>query len=279
VYLQKEWIRHIWVSALDGSNARQLTSHDAYVNSASLSPDGNHIAFVSGQVDWMNLAAHLCVMDRDSKNETQLTSGSNAVLDCRWSPDGKWIAYRARALGEPDDSSSVYLVEPFNLGPPRLLCRGTTFRWFDRESLVVLTGMKSLRYSIRGSLPSQIYKDSTFAIPIQGNARVVFQDLRKGRGDWWAVSLDALGKQTGEPKKLLPSGVALGAPPDLRFLIYRKQQDKIWRVWTSSGKEEPIGKVLPGDVDIRDVSMDGKEILWLSWDILSQLLLVRNLFE
>jgi serine/threonine protein kinase/WD40 repeat protein len=279
VYLQKEWIRHIWVSALDGSNARQLTSRNVFVTTASFSPDGNHIAYVSGQADWMDAQASLCVMDRNGKNEKQLTSGSKTVLDCRWSPDGRWIAYCSRAVGEPDDSISVYLVEPFNLGPPRRLCRGKIFRWLDRESLVVFTGVKTLRYVTDGSPPTQIYQDSTFAIPIQDNKQIVYEDFRKGQGGWWVVSIDALGKKTEAAKKILPSGVAFGAPPDWRFLIYRNQGDEMCRVWTSSGKAEPIGKALHGDVAIRDVSMDGKEILWLSWNIPSKLVLVRNLFE
>jgi eukaryotic-like serine/threonine-protein kinase len=279
VYLQQEWLRHIWLSKLDGSSARRLTSHDVSVNGASFSPDGTQIAHISGEVDWMNPRAHLCLMDRDGKNERELTSGSDAIFDCRWSPDGERIAYSSRAPEESDTSRGVYLIEPFNPGPPRLLCRGSIFRWLDEESLLVFSGVKTLRFSIKGGMATQVYQDSTFAIPIQHGKRLLVNDFRSGREGWWTASVDSEGRQTGEARKIAPAGVTFGVPPDGRFLIYRKQGDNMYRVWTSTGREEPLGKALPGEVDIKDINKDGTEILWVKQDIRSKLVLVRNLFQ
>jgi len=39
------------------------------------------------------------------------------------------------------------------------------------------------------------------------------------------------------------------------------------------------GKALPGDVDLQNVSWDGKEILWTRADHRSKLVLVKNVFE
>ena len=64
----------------------------------------------------------------------------------------------------------------------------------------------------------------------------------------------------------------------LRCFVYRKG-DKIWRVWTSSGKEELIGKAFSGEADIVDVSSDGNEILWVKPENRSKLMLVKNVFE
>ena len=129
MYSQQEYISHLWVSAIDGSNARQITTNDVEVISASFSPDGSHIAFVFGGVDVSNSEAHLYVMDHDGNNQTQLTSGSEIVSDCSWSTDGNWIAYSARGQDEPLDSSRVYLIQPIAPGPPRLICRGTGCLW------------------------------------------------------------------------------------------------------------------------------------------------------
>lgn len=52
----------------------------------------------------------------------------------------------------------------------------------------------------------------------------------------------------------------------------------MWRMWTFTGKEELIGKALPG-ADMQDVSADGKEILWISRHYPTKLVLVKNLFE
>jgi len=150
----------------------------------------------------------------------------------------------------------------------------------DSESIVAYVGIKTLQYSIKGGLASQVYLDSTFAIPIQGNKRLLVNDFRMGREGLWIVSLDALGRQTGEAKKIVPSGVNARAPQDQRYWIYRKGQgNELWRVWTSTGKEERFGKALPGQAYMRDVGNDGKEILWIRFNNRSKLVLVKNVFE
>jgi Tol biopolymer transport system component len=124
LYMQMEDIAHIWISAVDGSNAQQVTSPDISVTSASFSLDGKHISYVAKDIDPYNPEVHLYVMDHDGKNQRQLTSGSENVSRGRWSPDGKWLAFLSRALGEPPDSNRICLIQPFNPGPPRLLCKG-----------------------------------------------------------------------------------------------------------------------------------------------------------
>jgi hypothetical protein len=148
----------------------------------------------------------------------------------------------------------------------------------DREDVVAYDGMKTMLYAINGVTGTPIYQDSTFAIPIQGKKQLLINDFRNGREGWWMVSLDAMGGQIGERKKILPPGVPIRAPVDWRFLIYGKRGDEIWRVWTTTGKEERIGKPLPG-ADMQDVSMDGKEILWSREDRRSKLVLVKDVFE
>ncbi len=278
VYLQFEVICHLWISGVDGSSPRQLTRDDGLVYQPRISPDGNHIAYALRDVDFSNEEAHLYVVDRDGKDQRQLTSGRITIGLCRWSPDGKCLAYSSRALGQPAESTKVYLIRPFNPGPPQLLCKETWWlEWADSERFVVYRGGKTLLYSINGGATTQVYQDSTFAVPIDGNKRLVVYDFRKGRRGCWVVSIDGLGRQIGEARNMVASG-AVKAPLDWRFLIYRKQGDELWRVWTSSGKEELIGRV-PLYQDICDVSMDGKEILWLREDVRSKLVVVRNVFE
>jgi serine/threonine protein kinase/Tol biopolymer transport system component len=280
IYLQRETVRHIWISAPDGSTPHQVTSVDLLAKDARFSPDAKHIACVFADVDQFNQEAHQFVMDRDGKNQRQLTSGSESVDGCRWSSDGKWLAYSSRALGAPNDSTSLYLIQPFNPGVPRLLCKSTTYAWVDSESIVAYVGIKTLQYSIKGGTAKQVYQDSTFAIPIQGNEQLLVKDFRMGQEGLWIVSLDELGRQTGKAKKIVPSGVNARAPQDQRFWVYRKgQEDELWRVWTSTGKEERFGKALPGQAYMCDVGSDGKEILWIRWNSRSKLVLVKNVFE
>ena len=124
VYLQQEFTRRLWISSVDGSNARPVTSAEVSMDEGSFSPDGNHIAYVTSDIDVNNLEEHLGLMDHDGRNLRQLTSGSGLVRPQGRSPDGHWIAFASRGLGEPRDSNNIYIIQPFNQGSPRLICRG-----------------------------------------------------------------------------------------------------------------------------------------------------------
>ena len=283
VYFQLERTDHIWISSIDGSNARQVTFDDAQVFSASFSPEGKYIAYVFVDVDELSPEAHLIVIDHDGKNRRQLTSGSKKVTACSWSPDGKWLAYSSREVGEPQDSDRVYLIQPINPSAPRLLCTGRLRGWLDSENLIVGRHMKSLQYSTKGGTETQVYRDSTMAFPIQGNKQLLFFDARKGREGFWTVLVDSLGRNKGEAKQILPiadlfGGLALSL--DRRIMIYRKPDgDVLWRMWTSSAKEERIGKALPRGASVADLRADGKELLWVWEENRSKLVLVKNVFE
>ena len=280
VYLQREGTAYIWVSAIDGSSARQVTSGDVRAVGASFSPDREHIAYVSGDLDPINQEAHLFVADRDGKAQRQLTTGSVRVLGSRWSPDGQWLAYSCWALGEPGDSAKVFLIQPLNPGPARLLCKGTLIEWLDNGRVIVYSGARTMMYSIRGAPLTQVYQDSTFAIPIQGSNQLMFRDFRKGREGWWSAVIDAPGRNGSEAKRILPEKASCVAPPGCRFLVYiEPQRSELRLIWRSSLKEEPLGTALPGRAIMRDVSTDGKEILWTKADYRSKLVLVKNVFE
>jgi serine/threonine protein kinase len=283
VYLQMEKIAHIWSSSIDGGNPRQVTVDDAQVSSPSFSPDGKHIAYVYVDIDALSPEAHLYVMDRDGKEKTQLTSGSVKVGQCIWSPDGAWIAYSSRAVREPEDSNRVYLIQPFNLAPPRLLCKGRPMTWPDGENILIESQMKTLRYSPEGGQGTQVYQDSTLVTTIQGSRQLVFFDWRAGRNGFWTTQVDSLGREKGQPKKILEYMDLFGGTTlsrDRRFVILRKTTgDDVWRVSTLSGKAERIGKALPRGAMLWDVSMDGQELLWVWQEDRSKLVLVKNVFE
>jgi len=282
VYLEMEMIWHIWISALDGSTPRQVTTDDVLVGRAKFSPDRNSIAAVIGDVDIFKPETHLYLMDRDGKNRRKLTSGSATVTSCAWSLDGKWLAYTSRPLGQPADSSGVYLIQPFNPGGARLLCKAwAVLQWLDNDDVIVWKGMKTWRQPAKGGSPTQLYEDSTNVNLIHGKGQIVFYDYRQGREGWWTVPITPDGKGAGVPKKkVVPSDAYVAAPADVRFLLYTKGAEKdLWRLWLPGGKEERLGKALPGSAYMADVSMDGKEILWTKTSSRSKLVLMENIFE
>ncbi len=279
VYAQGANIDHLWISALDGSSARQISFDDVRTLEARFSPDGKHVARIIADVDFLNRESHLYVMDHDGKNQRQLTSGSESVFASCWSPDGKWLAYASAPLGMSNDSITVYLIQPFNPGPPRELCKGIGLWWLDDESLVVFYKMKSLLYSVRGSTATQVYHDSTAVFHFTDAKELVYFDHRKGRAGWWVVSIDSLRRQKGGPRKFA-TGADFSPTDDWRFLIYKRAEgNTLWRLWTSTWKEEKIGEGLPGQARLWHVNSDGKEILWDKSDSRSQLVIVKNLFE
>ena len=278
VYMQEEKTAHVWTSSSDGSNARQITAGDVSATAARFSPDAKCISYILADVDPFNRETHLYVMDRDGKNQRQLSFGSEIVTAIRWSPDGEWLGYSSRAIGEPDDSNRVYLIQPLNPGSHRMICKGYCW-WIDDESLIGFDQMKTSRYSIKGGTPSKVYEDSTFAVPLYASSQLVFFDFREGRNEWWVVAVGSLGRQKGEARKICPSDASyIAASNDLRCFVYRKG-DKWWRVWTSTGKQERIGTAIPGTANMSDVSTDGKEVLWVKEENRSKLVLVKNVFE
>jgi serine/threonine protein kinase len=281
VYLEMETIWHIWISALDGNAARQVTTDDVLVGGAKFSPDRNSIAAVIGDVDIFKRETYLYLMDRDGKNRRKLTSGSATITSCAWSLDGKWLAYTSCPLGQPADSSGVYLIQPFNPGGARLLCKApAVLQWLDDDNVTVWKGMKTWKQPTKGGPATQMYEDSTEVSLILGKAQIIFHDYRRGREGFWTAPITPDGKGSGEPKKVLSSDVHAAAPADNRFLLYTKGVEKdLWRLWLPGGKEERLGKALPGQTRIADVSVDGKEILWAKTSSRSKLVLMENVFE
>ena len=282
VYIQQDEIADVWISSIDGSNAHQITSADVRVYYASFSPDGKHISYILKDVDPYNREAHLYVMDRDGKNQRQLTFGSEVVFHHSWSPDSRWLAVGSRPLGETSDSDRVYLIQPFTPGPPRQLCTGRLdwTSWTDNESVDVVSQAKTLRYAINGGTPTPVFQDSIFAFPLNRNSGLVIYDYRKGQEGLWVVPVDSQGRQRVEARRRLfpPDAAGIAFPDDCRFWIYRRAGE-LWRTWTSTGKQERIGTPLPGQTWMTDVSMDGKEVLWISTHYPSKLVLVKNVFE
>ena len=118
-------------------------------------------------------------------------------------------------------------------------------------------------------------------MPLPQQGQIFYYDARRGREGYWAVATDQAGKEVGEPRRLPPlDELYYAGPPDYRFRVFRKAGgDEVWRLWLANGEEERIGRALPGQTYIYDVSMDGKNILWTEFRSRSKLALIENLFE
>ena len=136
-------------------------------------------------------------------------------------------------------------------------------------------------YSITGGPATQIYLDSTSALPLLGTREMFFYDGRRGREGFWVVPVDTAGRDAGVARRILPLDDSyFTGPPDFRFRVFQKAgTNELWRVWLHDGRQERVGTALPGSTYLFDVSMDGNDLLWIATDQRSKLALIENLFE
>lgn len=118
------------LSGAPGGELTRLTKTPEFESSATFSPDGSEIAFVSQERKRDQVVSSaLMVMDRDGSNIERLAEGAGG--DVEWSPDGTMIAYVRgccftdpaelvvvdRAGGEPRVLVSTYYLGSIDWSP------------------------------------------------------------------------------------------------------------------------------------------------------------------
>jgi Tol biopolymer transport system component len=85
----------IWIMDVDGSNKKRLTNYLGYDTAPKWSPDGEKIAYGSGNLSNLDI----WTMNPDGSDKKQLTSG--ALVSGTWSPDERKIAYVSSLTKDP----------------------------------------------------------------------------------------------------------------------------------------------------------------------------------
>ncbi|HCX28931.1 MAG TPA: hypothetical protein DHU55_04045 [Blastocatellia bacterium] len=87
---------HVWITAIDRPEPRQLTSGPFYDHAITFNPNGNEIAFLSNREQDPEANNNSDIFAVDLHGETrQITQTKGCEYEPTWSPDGKWIAYTA----------------------------------------------------------------------------------------------------------------------------------------------------------------------------------------
>ncbi|MFD2203223.1 S41 family peptidase [Shivajiella indica] len=124
----------IWLSDINGGEAKRLTSTAAVEKNPKFSPDGKQIAFTSNRTG----AYAVYVVLTEGGSPKQLTwhpAESNVV---GWTPDGKFVIYETSRETAPVGYSRLWKV-PVEGGPSEAfpLPRGVRAAFLDEDQLVV----------------------------------------------------------------------------------------------------------------------------------------------
>jgi dipeptidyl aminopeptidase/acylaminoacyl peptidase len=87
---------HVWITAIEKPEPRQLTSGPFYDHAITFSPRGDEIAFLSNHDVEPDANNNSDIFAVDLHGEVrQITQTKGCEYEPTWSPDGKWIAYTA----------------------------------------------------------------------------------------------------------------------------------------------------------------------------------------
>jgi hypothetical protein len=286
LFLERRQINYLWSAGLDGSNARQLTFDDQQLSGPMVSPDNNHISFSANSSDLFQLGSHVYTVQSDGANRTQLTVGNDLNQYATWSPDGRHIAYSTLRIGEPWDSSRVYLIEASNPGTPKLAGRGIAAWWIDSERFILIFAMPHLHTSFCSVLnaePTEVSPDSTGYFPLRDGKQTLVWDFRKGKEGWWLRSGGA--EQGAVSKQILSSHVWSAWPTvSMRYLVYRNANGELWRMSLPGGKQERLPDIFrglspnPSAMQI-GFSYDDKHVVYTKGRLDARLVLIENPLE
>lgn len=216
-------------------------------------------------------------MNIDGSDRRQLTFGDEdkAIASVSFSPDGKHIAYSTLV----NDSVKIKLIDFPNPGTPKIIHAGIVLGWVDNNNMFAanVNGTpKTWEAPINGDPVTQIGQDSTFALHIENDKYVFYEDVRKGREGIWI-------KTEGSKSKLLipDNKVKFMSLSVSRFFYYETIDGTLWRLHLPDGRKEKLQGSLPNLTDAFSFSSsnDGKLIVYINHQSRGKLVMIDNLFK
>lgn len=244
-------VKRIAIMNWDGTDHSYLTQGEVTVTSPRVSPDGEHIAYMS----FAGGMPHIRIMDADGSNDRQLLQSTSMSFAPRFSPDGRSIAFSMAVDGNTD----IYVVDANGGYPQRL----TTTPGIDTSPSFSPDGRKIVFESDRSGT-QQIYVMNADG---SGQRRISFGGGSNSSPVWspdgdriafsrWNGSTIGIGimNASGGDEKLLTNGWQDEAPswsPDSEWVMFQRTQQgtgtgSLLMVSIGGGEPKAVATPQPG---------------------------------
>ncbi|HEY3217101.1 MAG TPA: hypothetical protein VGK93_11480 [Candidatus Eisenbacteria bacterium] len=264
LYLQQQTVGNVWIAALDGGEAQQVTHDDQPVRAAALSPDNQRIAAIIFSSDPLAPGTQAIVMSRDGTARRPITPENQAPQALSWSSDGRWLAYTAAPRDQPTDSSSLFLMDGVSLSEPRLLARGQAFLggWLDSTRLTSFDASSGDPRIVRVDGRVEPVPDSTISYPAPDGRYAVIARLKRNA----RLRIPAWGPNPLASFHDIP-GLESGWGIDRRgrFLIAFPAPEQVERIWLPGLRRErlPTRFLHLGPFSPSKLSPDGTQLIYI----------------
>jgi len=246
------------------THQRLVSTFSGSHRSASFSPDGKHIAFISDAGG----VPQVWTTDLDGGMPRQITVGQERAARPRWSPLGDEIAY----VRQTGPGAGIWLVKPEGGEPRKIIEGGQNPSWswdgkrlvFERDyDLWIANADGSNQTSVEG-LPRTdlLLADRNPALSPDGSTIAFFQKDKGPIGDIWVIPT-----QGGKARQLTFDSNFGGTPawtPDGQSIIFsslRGGSRTLWRIAASGGQPEPL-LVSAGEDTEPAISRDGHQLIY-----------------
>ena len=244
-------VKRIAIMNWDGTDHSYLTQGEVTVTSPRVSPDGEHIAYMS----FAGGMPHIRIMDADGSNDRQLLQSTSMSFAPRFSPDGRSIAFSMAVDGNTD----IYVVDANGGYPQRL----TTTPGVDTSPSFSPDGRQIVFESDRSGT-QQIYVMNADG---SGQRRISFGGGSNSSPVWspdgdriafsrWNGSTIGIGimSATGGDEKILTNGWQDEAPswsPDSEWVMFQRTQQgtgtgSLLMVSIGGGEPKAVATPQPG---------------------------------
>jgi len=244
-------VKRIAIMNWDGTDHSYLTQGEVTVTSPRVSPDGEHIAYMS----FAGGMPHIRIMDADGSNDRALLQSQSMSFAPRFSPDGRAIAFSMAIDGNTD----VYVVDANGGYPQRL----TTTPGIDTSPSFSPDGRQIVFESDRSGI-QQIYVMNADG---SGQRRISFGGGSNSSPVWspygdriafsrWNGSTIGIGimSATGGDEKILTNGWQDEVPtwsPDSEWVMFQRTQQgtgagSLLMVSIGGGEPKAVATPQPG---------------------------------